>query len=260
MAVGFLSRSSCKLAEEAQWRTHTHKGSSTLDIMGRLVFPLCDVELCDSRLVYLNERCRDWQFSAVKTHRLPPNMADLKYTHDWIFYILGGEVKVGRIIKCCQLSAAVMADSDITATRQLEGNKKWNPTLISSCWVPLAGIRTRLRLSALCVLCGVLYIHKHNYSDRQAHKKYKWHTDYTAWRRYFQVHFSCSFLSFVLNQAVPKRSIPTEVLLNLWPCTSCVHLQTHTTVHFQLCNCLCTQISNKTTKSFCFFSIMSAVS
>ena len=46
--------------------------------------------------------------------------------------------------------------------------------------MPLAGIRTRLRLSAPRVLCGVLYIHKHNYSDRRAWRKNTeavWHAD-----------------------------------------------------------------------------------
>lgn len=35
---------------------HTHsQRKATFDITVRLVFPLCDVELCDSRQVYMNE-------------------------------------------------------------------------------------------------------------------------------------------------------------------------------------------------------------
>lgn len=68
---------------------HTHsQRKATFDIMGRLFFPLCDVELRDSRQVYLNENLKDGMIDSsvqYKTHT-PPNMADLKYTHDWIFF------------------------------------------------------------------------------------------------------------------------------------------------------------------------------
>lgn len=67
---------------------------------------------------------------------------------------------------CCQPNIAVM--------RQSEGSKKNKiPLLISNSWMPLAGIRTRLRLSAPHVLCDVLYIQKHNYSERWEYRKYR---------------------------------------------------------------------------------------
>lgn len=90
--------------------------------------------------------------------------------------------------------------------------------------MPLAGIRTRLRLSAPRILCGVLYIHKHNYSERQT----KWHTDGNSTREtQTQVRFSCSFQSFMLNQgwSVLRRDKPTG---SWWACVrpasaQCLH-------------------------------------
>lgn len=56
-------------------------------------------------------------------------MADLKFIHNLIFLGVRGMeglkgVKVVGLIKCSMSSNAVMAGSDITATRQLKGNKK----------------------------------------------------------------------------------------------------------------------------------------
>lgn len=190
MAVGFFSRSSWKLAEETLTKGRqcltSRGGSSSLCVMASSV---------THGGVYLNECLKEGMIDSLvqsdsTKHGWPQ-------THPWLdfsiyFFFVGGEVKGGRVIKCRLLSASIMAGSDITATGQSEGNKELNPTLISSCSMPLAGIRTRLRSSAPCVLCGVLYIHKHNYSGRQAHRKYN-----TARRKmqHVQVHFSCCRLS-----------------------------------------------------------------
>lgn len=51
----------------------------------------------------------DWQFSTVKTHTPPPpKIADLKYTHDWIFFFeisfrWRGQGSVGRLNAACLL-------------------------------------------------------------------------------------------------------------------------------------------------------------
>lgn len=68
----------------------------------------------------VKRRC-DWRFIKLKT-QTPPNISDLKYTHD---YFIGGEGKVG--VDCSLLSAAVMAGSDIASMRQLEENKNKIP-------------------------------------------------------------------------------------------------------------------------------------
>lgn len=66
--MGFLSHSSCKLAEETHW----HRGGQHLISWGGLSSPSV-MWSCVTRQVCVNEhyeRRYDWQFSIVKTHTL----------------------------------------------------------------------------------------------------------------------------------------------------------------------------------------------
>lgn len=205
---------------------HTHsQGKATFDIMGRLVFPLCDVELRDSQQVYLNEHLKEGMIDSLVQSKHTLSQTWLTWNTPMIgffsfFFFLGGEVKVGWLIKCILLSVAVTAGSDITATRYSGGKSKIKSHFNIQLLMPLAGIRTRLHLSAPHVLCGELYIHKHNYSDRQAHRQLQHEGDTLPGSLFFQlsVFYIKSKLCSVEKRQLHRSFINRDILYT-WPCT-----------------------------------------